>query len=113
MSIFAAAFADGALGLLAQQSDPGWFEMLVKSHHFDEIVVFSFISLMVAIPVVSGIWYKLRVKEWETALKQTMLDRGMSVDEICRVLDAGSGIAGMGCRKPRPESHIQPARSMS
>lgn len=112
MSILAATFADGALGLLAQ-SDSGWFEMLLKSRHFEEVVIFGFVTLMVAIPILSGVWYKLRVKEWETALKQTMLDRGMSTDEICRVLDAGGGIEGAACRKLRRETHHQPARSVS
>jgi uncharacterized membrane protein YciS (DUF1049 family) len=34
------------------------------------------------------IWYKLRVKQWEMSLKHTMLQMGMSAEEITAVLDA-------------------------
>ena len=36
--------------------------------------------------IVMGHWHKLR----QLSLKQDMLSRGMSVDEICAVLDAGT-----------------------
>jgi hypothetical protein len=36
--------------------------------------------------IVMSHWHKLR----QLALKQDMLNRGMSVDEICAVLDAGT-----------------------
>jgi hypothetical protein len=36
----------------------------------------------------AGIWYKLRVKQWEMSLKHTMLQMGMSAEEITAVLDA-------------------------
>ncbi len=36
----------------------------------------------------AGIWYKLRVKQWEMSLKHTMLERGMSAEEITAVLHA-------------------------
>jgi hypothetical protein len=35
-----------------------------------------------------GIWYKLRVKQWEMSLKHSMLERGMSAEEIKTVLNA-------------------------
>jgi len=100
MSVFATAFEHLASGtaLLAQQDNSDWFRALLNSRHFDMVVVFSFVTLVVAIPAVCGIWYKLRVKEWETALKQTMLDRGMSAEEIRSVLDAGSRMTVGGCR---------------
>ena len=43
-----------------------------------------------AIGIVSSIWYKLRVKQWEMSLKHTMLERGMSAEEIKSVLEASA-----------------------
>ncbi|HEX6985592.1 MAG TPA: hypothetical protein VF170_09455 [Planctomycetaceae bacterium] len=50
--------------------------------------------LMVAVvcvaPSLAYYWYKLKKTELEAGLKQTMLDRGMSAEEIERVLRAGN-----------------------
>jgi hypothetical protein len=35
-----------------------------------------------------GMWYSLRIKQWEMSLKHSMLERGMSADEIKTVLEA-------------------------
>ena len=42
------------------------------------------------VPTVSHHWYKLRVKQWEMSLKHTMLERGLSADEIKTVLEAST-----------------------
>lgn len=44
--------------------------------------------------VIGGIWYAIRSAEIAGALKQDMLNRGMSVEEIQTVLDAGTGRSG-------------------
>jgi hypothetical protein len=46
------------------------------------------IALICIVPSVAYYLYKLRKAELDSGLKQTMLDRGMSVDEIERVLRA-------------------------
>jgi hypothetical protein len=34
-----------------------------------------------------GMWYSLRIKQWEMSLKHAMLERGMSAEEIKTVLE--------------------------
>ena len=46
------------------------------------------IAMICIVPSISYYWYKLKKTELESGLKQTMLDRGMSADEIERVLNA-------------------------
>ena len=47
------------------------------------------ISVIGAISVIAaGIWYSLRVKQWEMSLKHSMIERGMSAEEIVAVLGA-------------------------
>lgn len=46
------------------------------------------ITLISVVPVVAHYWYKLRRHEIEADLKREMIERGMSADEIQRVLDA-------------------------
>jgi len=41
-------------------------------------------------PFVAHYWYKLRVKQWEMSLKHTMLEKGMSAEEIKMVLEAST-----------------------
>jgi hypothetical protein len=41
-----------------------------------------------AVAMVASFWYKLRVKQWEMSLKHSMLERGMSAEEIKTVLKA-------------------------
>ena len=54
------------------------------------IVSIGAILLVVVVPVVAGVWYSLRVKQWEMSLKHAMLERGMSADEIKTVLEASA-----------------------
>ena len=49
-------------------------------------------------PFVAHYWYKLRVKQWEMSLKHTMLEKGMSAEEIKSVLEASAtGEKKHGC----------------
>lgn len=47
--------------------------------------------------IVMGIWHENRKTEVNAVLKQDMLNRGMSADEIRMVLDAGTPRSGKGC----------------
>jgi len=53
-------------------------------------IVFGFAALVIFVPMISNHWYKLRVKQWEMSLKHTMLERGMSAEEIKAVLEASA-----------------------
>ena len=46
-------------------------------------------------------WRRSRQAELDAALKQQMLERGMSADEIVQVLEAKSQPAKVGCRERR------------
>lgn len=62
------------------------------------------VMLTVGIIFVSHYWYKLRRTEMELGLKQTMIDRGMTAEEICAVVESGPG------GKPDPEMRLRAAR---
>jgi hypothetical protein len=47
--------------------------------------------LIVAITTLSGCWLKAKKASLEADLKREMIDRGMSADDICRVIRARSG----------------------
>jgi hypothetical protein len=49
------------------------------------------------VAIVMGIWHEHRKTEINAALKQDMLNRGMSADEIRTVLDAGTGASSKRC----------------
>jgi hypothetical protein len=49
---------------------------------------FAMVFLTGAVSIVGNYWYKHRRLETETALKQDMLNRGMSAEEIERVIRA-------------------------
>jgi hypothetical protein len=62
-------------------------------------------GLTVAIIFVAHYWHKVRRAELELSLKQTMVERGMTAEEICAVVESGhSG-------KPDPELVIGGNRS--
>jgi len=58
------------------------------------LTFWSAIVLISLGPFVVHFWWKIRRDEVDAALKQDMLARGMSVDEIERVLNAGRGGSG-------------------
>ena len=49
-------------------------------------------------------WRRSRQAELDAALKQQMLERGMSADEIVQVLEAKSQPTNVGCRERRSVS---------
>ena len=49
-------------------------------------------------------WRRSRQAELDAALKQQMLERGMSADEIVQVLEAKSQPTKVGCRERRSVS---------
>lgn len=51
-------------------------------------LVFAFLTLTNVAFAISYYWYKARRAEIDAALKHEMLQRGMSADEIARVLAA-------------------------
>ncbi len=53
------------------------------------------------VAIIADYWHKIRRAEMEGALKQDMLNRGMSADEIRTVLEAGS----KSSRKGFPSLH--------
>jgi hypothetical protein len=53
------------------------------------IVTLSLAALCLLAPVVAICWYKIHKNSIAAALKQDMLNRGMSADEIKTVLEAG------------------------
>jgi len=55
-----------------------------------EMVFFGFVAAIILVPTLAHYWTTLRTKEWELSLKHAMLERGMSADEIERVLQASS-----------------------
>ncbi|MBI3861564.1 MAG: hypothetical protein HY290_06685 [Planctomycetia bacterium] len=46
--------------------------------------------LVGSVAIVSYYWHKLRIAQWEMSLKHSMLERGMSPEEIRAVLEATS-----------------------
>jgi hypothetical protein len=55
------------------------------------------------VAVAGGVWSDVRKKEILAGLKHDMLERGMSADEIQKVLDAGTKSSGKVAR----ESHAE------
>jgi hypothetical protein len=53
-------------------------------------VVVPFMVLVAGMLLAVRIWYSMRIRQWELSLKHTMLERGMSVEEITAVLAASS-----------------------
>ncbi len=52
------------------------------------LIFWTAIVLISGVPVVAHYWYKTRKAELEASLKREMIERGMSADEICKVLAA-------------------------
>lgn len=63
---------------MAEILHDGWFQM------------WAAITLICVVPTAAHYWYKVRKAEWETDLKRDMVARGMSADDIERVLAATS-----------------------
>jgi hypothetical protein len=67
-----------------------WHEFF-KDH---DIAFFGFLfgtfTLLVAVPVIAGVWRQVVKDQADADLKRSMIERGMSVEEIERVLRAKS-----------------------
>jgi hypothetical protein len=94
--------------LLAQATEPAPQQSLIDkllghptlSH--PGTMFFAFLTTIIIVPTLAKMWVGMRTKEWEASLKLSMLERGMSAQEIQMVLDAGSGRGGPrkhGCSK--------------
>ena len=77
-------------GLLCVASGSFWQMLFTHQDIAAVFCLFSMIVLIVVIPVIAGAWVKVSCHREDSTLKQTMLDRGMSADEIERVLQAKS-----------------------
>jgi hypothetical protein len=71
------------------------------------IFVFISIGLTVVGSFLAHYWYKIRREEIRAALKQNMLDRGMSAYEIRTIIEAGSDAAPDPAKNPA----MPPAKS--
>ena len=58
---------------------------------FGIVITIGGAFLVAIIGIITTSWSQWRKRELDTSLKQEMLARGMSVEEIERVLSAGSG----------------------
>jgi len=54
--------------------------------------------LCAIVGILSGSWQKVRKAEIAAALKQDMLNRGMSAEDIRTVMEAGGNRFGRSCR---------------
>jgi hypothetical protein len=59
------------------------------------------VGVPVAVPVITYYWHKVRRIEMESALKQDMLQRGMSAEDIKTVLEASSSTGAKGHHRER------------
>ena len=67
----------------------------------DTIMAVGVVLVMAGVPLASILgwyWFRLHQSRSENALKQSMVERGMSADEIERVMAAGRGEAGEGSK---------------
>ena len=72
------------------------------------VFVIGILVVTVAVPTITYYWQKTRRAEIDAALKQDMLQRGMSADDIRTVLEASSdrarkGGCGASRRREAPE----------
>lgn len=56
----------------------------------DSIMALLIFGLPV-VTIISGVWWKISKHQADTELKRSMIERGMSADEIEKVLAAGRG----------------------
>ncbi len=64
-----------------------WFETLVSRPEVIPLLGGFGVAIVV---VIMGTWHRMEKTRANAELKRTMLDRGMSVEEIERVINAGS-----------------------
>ena len=59
--------------------------------HDPIFMVFGFLTVTSVVGTVAHFWYKARHDDIEAALKQEMIQRGMSAQEIVQILQASMG----------------------
>jgi hypothetical protein len=69
---------------LLADSESGWSILQNSS-----LIFWTAIALICIVPSISHYWWKIRKMEIEAALKQEMIQKGMSADDVQKVLDAG------------------------
>ena len=75
--------------------------IMASSPQFDVAMTAIILSMTVAVVwIIADQWRRIRVAAYNARLKQLMIERGMSADEIERVLRAG-GDTGRGKRSQR------------
>ena len=77
-------------GLLLDTSGSFWQTLFSHQDTAVAFGVYSMIVLCVAIPVIVSAWQKVARIRADADLKQSMIERGMSAEEIERVLKAKS-----------------------
>lgn len=70
--------------------ESAWQTIFSQDSSLPVICVFTMIVLVVCIPTVANYWYRLAKARTEAELKHAMIERGMSAEEIERVLQAKS-----------------------
>jgi hypothetical protein len=66
-------------------------------------VFWTAIALMAIVPSIAHYWWRIRQSEIDASLKQEMLQRGMSAEEIQMVLAASTrDAARQSCRSKQP-----------
>jgi hypothetical protein len=70
-----------------------WISEVLTDKSF---LVCATITLVCVVPSICSAWSRARRHELDTQLKDSMIARGMSADEIVRVLDAGKKPASPG-----------------
>lgn len=65
-------------------------EVLANKGFFIAVMFICIFGLPALAGIIGFYWYRMRRLEVTAALKQQMLERGMSADDICKVLEAGT-----------------------
>jgi hypothetical protein len=66
-------------------------------------IIFAAITLISVVPTIAHYWYKARQAEIDANLKHEMLQRGMSAEDIERVLAAPGKVPGKKCEAIRSD----------
>ena len=74
--------------LQSELPDSQYNELLAAFFDHAEAIPAVAIIVCVGVPVIATYWYKLEKHKADTELKRSMVERGMSAEEIERVLAA-------------------------
>jgi hypothetical protein len=64
------------------------FSILSEIQWTSDTIMITLIFALPIVSVVAGVWYKVSKAQSDNELKRSMVERGMSADEIQRVLNA-------------------------